>query len=213
MNQNFLKKASGISMIVFPFMLLTGFLMHPDILSLKITETVAELVRNFHHQPLFHVGHLIVFAAVPFIIIAVTGLILIETGKGSRWIIYGGIAAVTGAVILAGDKGALCIVLSAFNTLPEHEFQIIEPALRTILQRKGLLSLFILLPLLPLGAAAQLIGIIRAGKIRKIIGLTGIIGLLLLNNPDIEIISSAGAVLMCICYLPLGIKMFKGDIE
>ena len=37
-------------------------------------------------------------------------------------------------------------------------------------------------------------------------------GLLLLNNPDIEIISAVGAVLMMLGYLPLGIKTLQTGI-
>ena len=35
-----------------------------------------------------------------------------------------------------------------------------------------------------------------------------ILGLLLLNNPEIELISSVGGLLMCIGYIPWGIKEF-----
>lgn len=37
-------------------------------------------------------------------------------------------------------------------------------------------------------------------------------GLLLLNNPDIEIISAVGAVLMMLGYIPLGIKTLQTGI-
>ena len=40
-----------------------------------------------------------------------------------------------------------------------------------------------------------------------------IVGLLLLINPDIEIISTVGAVLMCIGYIPLGIRELRGELE
>jgi hypothetical protein len=36
-----------------------------------------------------------------------------------------------------------------------------------------------------------------------------IIGLLLLNNPDIELISCVGAALMITGYVPLGIRVLK----
>lgn len=34
-----------------------------------------------------------------------------------------------------------------------------------------------------------------------------IVGLLLLNNPDIELISTIGTLLMCFGYFPIGIKI------
>jgi len=79
------------------------------------------------------------------------------------------------------------------------------------MERKGLLVIFYLLPLLPLGAAAQIVGLIKNKSVTLLPGLSMIIGLILLNNPDIELISSIGALLMCIGYIPLGIKFIKGD--
>lgn len=202
-------KIAGLSLIMFPLMLLAGFLMHPNILSLGVTDSADELIAKFHNQWMFHIGHLIVFAAVPFIIFALFYLTGQAEGKGGRWTFLGGLVGIVGAVILAGDKGALCIVLSAFDKLPEQDFLSIRPALDAIVARKGLLSIFYLLPLLPLGAAAQLVGLIIKSKINPIAGTAAIVGLLLLNNPDIELISSAGSLLMCVGYIPLGIAVFK----
>jgi hypothetical protein len=212
MDSKVIKTATGISLLVFPVLLLAGFLMHPDILSLEMTHSVGALIANFRHQPLFHLGHLVVFLAVPFIIIALSGLTALKLKRGQSLMMIGWLAGITGAVVLAGDKGALCMVLSAFDTLPDVEFRQILPALETILQRKGQLALFYALPLLPLGAALQLAGLIRSELLKPLPGIAGIIGLLLLNNPDIELISSAGAVLMGLCYIPMGIKILKGEL-
>nr|WP_319777198.1 hypothetical protein [uncultured Sphaerochaeta sp.] len=211
-NKQFFMKVSAVSMLIFPVLLLAGFLMHPDILSLQMINSMEGFVSNFHNQSLFHAGHLIVFASVPFIIFALSGLMLIPAEKGKRWLRIGGLAGIMGGVILAGDKGALCIVLSAFDSLSDQEFGQITPALVSIMQRRGLLTIFYLLPLLPLGAAAQIVGLIKNRIVGKIYGALMIVGLLLLNNPDIELISSLGALLMCIGYIPLGIKIFKGEI-
>jgi hypothetical protein len=39
-------------------------------------------------------------------------------GSGSSEVLW----PFLGAVVLAADKGALCLTLSAFDTLPEYEF-------------------------------------------------------------------------------------------
>ena len=44
-------------------------------------------------------------------------------------------------------------------------------------------------------------------------GIMIIIGLLLLINPDIELISTVGATLMCIGYIPWGIKELKQKLQ
>jgi hypothetical protein len=209
MKDKMMERLAAISMIVFPVLLLIGFLFHPDILSLRVTSSAEDLVANFHGRILFHAGHLIVFLAVPFIIFSLFYFMTVPVQQGRKLIITGGIAGIFGAVILAGDKGALCIVLSAFDTLSEKDFMQIYPALTAIVERRGLLALFYLLPLLTFGAALQIAGLIRGNIIKASRGIPAIVGLLMLNNPDIEIISSIGAVLMGICYIPEGVRILK----
>jgi hypothetical protein len=122
---------------------------------------------------------------------------------------WGGIIGLFGAFILAVDKGALCLVLSAFDTLPEAQFQEFVPFLSVIVNKAGLLWIVWMLPLLPIGAAMQAFGLMKEQIISKWQGVCIILGLLLLNNPDIEFISSIGALLMCAGYIPLGVKIFR----
>ncbi len=212
-SKNLFPRVSAISMLIFPVLLLAGFLMHPDILSLRMVCSMEGYIANFHGRVLFHAGHLVVFASVPFIVFALAGLMLVPAEKGRLWLNIGGLIGITGAVILAGDKGALCIVLSAFESLSVQEFDRISPALEAIMNRQGLLVMFYLLPLLPLGAAIQIAGLMQERVVGKVSGTMTIAGLLLLNNPDIELISSLGAVFMCIGYLPLGMKMLRSSYE
>lgn len=114
-----------------------------------------------------------------------------------------------GSVILALDKGSLCLVLSAFDTLTDDKFKELIPFLQVIVDRDGLLGITFLLPLLPLGAIIQTIGLLREKTVAFWQAITIITGLLLLNNPDIEIISVIGASLMIMGYLPLGVKIMK----
>lgn len=207
------KKGFAISIIAFPLMLLVGFLMHPNLLKLEALQTVEQLIRRFHNQPLYHIGHLIVMFAVPVIIIALIGIMNILQDKGKRLGFWGGIIAVFGAFILAVDKGALCLVLSAFDTLPEVQFQKFTPFLSVIVNKVGLLWVVWMLPLLPIGNAIQIIGLVKEKFISKWQGLCIISGLLLLNNPDIELISSVGAILMCAGYIPWGVRTLQGRMK
>jgi len=206
-------KSFAISLIAFPVMLLTGFLMHPNLLKLEALQTVEQLVGRFHNQPVFHIGHLIVMFAVPVIIIALTSFMNVLQGKGKQLGFWGGIIGLFGAFILAVDKGALCLVLSAFDTLPEDKFQEFVPFLSVIVNKAGMLWVVWLLPLLPVGAAIQALGLLKEKYISKWQTIFIIIGLLLLNNPDIELISSIGALLMCAGYIPWGVKILQGRMK
>lgn len=205
------KNGFAISLIAFPLMLLAGFLMHTNLLKFEALQTIEQLVNRFHHQPMYHIGHLIVMFAVPVIMIYLISSMNVLQGAGKPLGFWGGIIGLFGAFILAVDKGALCLVLSAFDTLPEKQFQEFVPFLSVIVNKEGLLWLVWLLPLLPIGAAIQAMGLMKEKYIAKWQGVCIIIGLLLLNNPDIEFISATGALLMCTGYIPWGIKMLKSS--
>ena len=202
-------KIAGFSMMLFPVMLLLGFLLHPDLFSLAIVHSPQQLVDNFHHQWMFHVGHLIVAFAIPFILIAVFFITLKLQNEGFRYGLWGGAMALVGATALALDKGSLCLVLSGFDTLPEDQFQGLIPYLQVLIDKKGLLAVNWLFILLPIGFAVQVVGLIKEQMIKRSHGILVIIGLLLLINPDIEIISTAGALLIIAGLVPLGWRYFK----
>jgi hypothetical protein len=207
------KKSFAVSVIAFPVMLLAGFVMHPNLLKLEALQTVEQLVGRFHNQPIFHIGHLIVMFAVPVIIISLISIMNVLQGSGKRLGFWGGIIGLFGAFILAVDKGALCLVLSAFDTLPEDQFQEFVPFLIVIVNKAGLLWVVWLLPLLPVGAAIQAVGLFKERFISKWQTVCIITGLLLLNNPDIELISATGALLMCAGYIPWGVKILQGRLK
>ena len=207
------RKGFAISIIAFPVMLLTGFLMHPNLLKIEALQTVEQLVGRFRNQPIYHIGHLIVMFSVPVIMIALISFMNVLQGEGKQLGFWGGIIGLFGAFILAVDKGALCLVLSAFDTLPEAQFQEFVPFLRVIVNKAGLLWVVWLLPLLPIGAAIQALGLMREKFISKWQGFCIIVGLLLLNNPDIELISGTGALLMCAGYIPWGVRILQGRMK
>jgi hypothetical protein len=207
------KNGFAISIIAFPLMLLTGFLMHPNLLKLEALQTVEQLVGRFHNQPEYHIGHLIVMFAVPVIMIGLISFMNVLQGKGKRLGFWGGIIGLFGAFILAVDKGALCLVMSAFDTLPEAKFQEFVPFLSVIVNKAGLLRVVWLLPFLPVGAAIQALGLLKEKFISKWQSICIIFGLLLLNNPDIEFISCIGALLMCAGYIPWGVKILQGRMK
>lgn len=197
------------SLFLFPIMLLVGFLMHPHLLQMKMMFTAQDLVERFHNNSYYHIGHFIVMFAVPFIIIAMVGVMNILQSTGKRWGFWGCIIGIFGAFILAVDKGALCLVLSAFDTLPEQDFVNFAPTLQVIVDKAGLLWVCNLLSLLTVGAIIQFVGLIKEHKIKLWKGIISILGLLLLNNPDIELISSIGTIFMSIGYMSLGVNEIR----
>ena len=203
------QKAYALSIILFPSMLFVGFITHPNLLAMEPLHTVEQLVSRFHNNPMYHIGHLIVTFAVPVMIIYFVGTMNLLQAKGKRYGFWGGVLGVFGAFILAVDKGALCLTMSAFDTLPEEQFNNFIPYLEVIVSKAGLLFIVWLLFALVIGGILQALGLMKEGVIKKWQGILIIIGLLLLLKPDIELISSVGSALMCMAYIPWGVSEFR----
>ena len=207
--ENIKKKSFALSIILYPLMLFIGFVTHPNLLAMEPLQTVEQLVNRFHNNSMYHIGHLIVTFAVPVIIIYFIGVMNLLQGKGKILGFLGCVIGVFGAFILAVDKGALCLTMSAFDTLPRDQFTAFMPFLRVIVSKEGLLFIVWLLFALVIGGILQIIGLMREKIIQRWQGIFIITGLVLLLNPDIELISSVGSALMCIAYIPWGIKELK----
>ncbi len=197
---------TGLAIISVPVLLLAGFLLHPRFWSFDLTRTPATLLASFRHQPGFHIGHLLVIAAVPPTLLMLSRIKAMLSRQGRSWGFWGAVIGGVGAVGLAVDKGALTLVLGGFDTLSDAQLAQATPALQVIADRSGLLAVTWLLVLLPIGAALQIVGLYREGRLPRWQATLTIVGLLLLLNPDIEIISAAGALLMATGYLPLGLR-------
>ncbi len=198
---------AGLCIMAFPVMLLFGFVSHPNILSFRTVTDYAEWTAEWRGSFLFHFGHLFVMLAVPLIIAACIRLMAMLDGPRARYGFFGGILSVFGAFMLAVDKGALTFVLTAFRTLPEAEFQASRPAIEAIFERGGWLWITWGFVTLPIGFMVLAVGLIRQGAVPTWQGICMIAGLLLLLNPDIEIISTTGALLMCLGFIPLGARI------
>lgn len=204
--ENIKKKSFALSIIVYPVMLFIGFVTHPNLFAMEPLQTVEQLVSRFHNNPMYHIGHLIVTFSVPVIIVYFIGVMNLLQGKGKAMGFWGCVIGVFGAFILAVDKGALCLTMSAFDKLPDDRFTAFIPFLSVIVSKEGLLFIVWLLFALVIGGIMQVIGLMKENIIQRWQGIMIIFGLLLLLNPDIELISSVGSALMCIAYIPWGIK-------
>ena len=204
------KKGYALSIILYPLMLFIGFVTHPNLLAMEPLHTVEQLVARFHNNPMYHYGHLIVTFAVPVVIVYFIGTMNLLQGEGKKYGFWGAVLGVFGAFILAVDKGALCLTMSAFDTLPEEQFAAFSPYLEVIVSKDGLLFIVWLLFALIIGGILQTIGLVRERVIKKWQAVLIIIGLLLLVNPDIELISSIGSFLMCVAYIPWGWRELHG---
>lgn len=200
---------TGIALIAFPILSIFIYASHPNLLSLQPVQTVDAWIAEWHGNTLLHIAHVLMLLCVPLLIAITIELMTILRTKGRRYGFVGGILAIVGAIFLAADKGALCLVTSAFDTLSAAEFEQIYPAIVAMKGLQGWLWLVYGLVLLPMGFIIMGIGLYRTTKLPRWQAGLLIVGSALLLNPDIEIISLAASVLLAIALIPLGMRRIR----
>jgi hypothetical protein len=201
---------TGLAFIVFPIVFIFVFAIHPNLFSLAIVTDVGTRIGEFHGNRLMHLGHALMLLTVPLLIVA--SLKLMDTLTQSRpWLGFiGCVMAVFGAVMLAVDKTALCLVPSAFDTLPEAQFAQMLPGLEAMFDFKGWLALLYLLPLLPVGFMIQGIGLYLGRTIPRWQSVSLIVAMVLLGISaavDIDLVGLVASVILAVAMLPFGIQL------
>ena len=137
----------------------------------------------------------------------------IEYERGAWAGLVGAILAVLGAIILAADKGALCLTMNAFDTLPDEEFSKMMPGLLAMFSKKGWMILLWGIILLPLGFAIQAIGLLQGNTIPHWQITLFLIGVMFVGTPDgMEIINLSASILMGIAMIPYGVHLITAVI-
>lgn len=197
--------AFTLCLIALPIIYIIAFASHPNLLNMKPTKDANSWVSEFRHNKKLHVLHLLVLGSSLLIINITFNLMSALTGDYALFGMIGGTLAIIGAIALAADKGALCLVPSAFDTLDDKQFNQLMPGLQTLLDNKGYIGVIHLLLLLPIGFIIMSIGLMVAGTIPIWQGVTLIIGMGFMINPDIDLLSLIGSCFMMVSLGSMGI--------
>lgn len=203
---------TGISFIAFPLLFIIGNAIHSDLLSFGFPMNTQDWINEIHHNISQQTGNLLEFSSAPFLIIMAFSFINTIHKKGWLLGIIGGMMAILGCVIMVGSKGAFCLSVAGFDTLPEHEFQQLFPAFKALFEKAGMLKITWGLALLPLGFVIQSIGLIKGNYIPIWQAVLILTGSLLLANPGIELINLTASILLFTGLLSPGIQLLNGKI-
>lgn len=203
----------GLAFIIFPLVFVFAFAAHPGLLRPRLLGP-EELVRRAHGNKLVHFGHVLVTLNTSLlIVIALHFMQLLNNGAGAWAGFVGGVIAILGAIFLAVDKGALCLTMSAFDTLPEKTFGQIMPGIMTLFTRKGWLKLLWGIVLLPSGFAIQAIALLKTQTLSPWQSILFLIGALLMATPDgVEIINLSASIMMAVSLVPYGIQIIASAL-
>jgi hypothetical protein len=206
--QDTLHISIGLAFLIFPILFIIGFAVHPNLFRPRRIKNVDDWVARVRHNSLLQFGHVLVLLSTPLLIVVALQCVALSDKGPLAWLgLVGGASAVCGAVILAADKGALGLVVSAFDTLPDDKFAKLKPGLAVMQAKAGWLVLLRGLALLPIGFALLSISLLSAGAISVWQAITLLFGTLLLTAPDgFEIINLLASVLIAVALIPLGLQ-------
>lgn len=198
----------GLSFIIFPLIFIFAFAGHPNLLNPRFLGP-AELIQRAHNDLLLHFGHALVTLCTGLLVVVAIHFMNVLKNTPNEWLGFIGAAlAILGALILAADKGALCLTMSALDTLPEDKFLNTMPGLLAMFEKKGWLILIQGLILLPFGFIIQAVGLLKSRSLAKWQCILFLIGALFIGTPDgVEIINLTAAILMAIACIPYGLKL------
>ena len=198
----------GLSFILFPILFIFAFAVHPGLLKPRLLNP-KEIILRAHGNKLLQFGHVLVTLSTPLLVVVAMHFFKLLNPGPWGWAGYIGAAlAILGTIILAADKGALCLTMSAFDTLPEKVFTQTMPGVMAMFTKKGWLVLLWGIVSLPIGFTIQSIGLIAAHAIPLWQSLLFLIGVLLIAVPDgLEIINLSASVMMAIAFVPYGIQI------
>ena len=202
---------TGLAFILFPLLFIAGFAFHPGLLSPRLLSP-ADLVLRARHADLMQWGHVLdTIGAVLLVVIALRFMKLLDRGGSAAWAGFiGAVLAIWGVIMLAALKGALCLTMSAIDTVPESEFAQMMPGLLAMFSRKGWMVLLWGIVCLPIGFIVQAIPLVKTRAIPRWQGILFLIGVLLVGTPDgLEIVNLTACVLMALGLMPYGIQTLR----
>ena len=199
---------TGLCFVAFPLTFVFAFGAHPGLLAPHILSP-EELIARAHQNGLLQFAHVLVTLSPAVLIVLALHFMKLLDRTSAGWAgLVGASLAVLGAVMLAAEKGALCLTMSALDTLPESQFALMMPGLLAIFSFKGWLVMVWGFLFLPIGFAIQTIALLKTRSIPRWQGALFLIGVLLVGFPDgAEIVNLTASILMAVALVPYGMQL------
>lgn len=203
----------GLAFIIFPLVFVFAFAGHKGLFKPHLLNP-ADLIKRARHARLLQFGHVLVLFNTSLLIVAAVHFMNLLSHGPLAWAgLVGGALAVIGAILLAADKGALCLTMSAIDTVPDNQFEQMQPGLLAMFNKKGWLVLLWGLLLLPIGFAFQTVALLSTHTLPNWQSILFLVGVLLVGFPDgAEIVNLSASILMAIALIPYGIQLISAAI-
>lgn len=205
------RAGTGLSFVLFSAIWVFAFAVHPDLLHPQLMLGPEELVRRAHGDDLLQAAHALV-TLTPALLVVMTMhfMSLLDSTRLARAGVVGAALAVLGAVLLAADKGAMCLTMTALDTVPERQFEQMVPGLVAIFSFEGLMPLVLGMALMPVGVMVQAVALWRAQVLPGRAAGPLVVSLLFIAFPDgAEIVNLTAAVVMASVLVPYGLRLVR----
>ena len=204
---------TGLCFIIFPLTFVFAFAVHPGLLHPRILSP-EELILRAHQNGLLQFAHVLVTLNTAVLVVLALHFMKLLDRASAGWAgLVGASLAILGAVMLAADKGALCLTMSALDTLPESQFALMMPGLLAMFSFKGWMVLVWGFLFLPIGFAIQSIALLKTKALPRWQSALFLVGVLLVGFPDgAEIVNVTASILMAVALVPYGMRMLANKV-
>ena len=199
---------TAAALVAMPAIFVFAFATHPGLGSIRLLEP-ADLILRARGNPTLQFAHALVTLNTALLVVVALHLqSLLRAGRGAWAGLVGGAMAVLGACLLAADKGALCLTMSALDAVDARTFNAMMPGLMAIFDKQGWVVLVWGMVLLPLGVAVQAAGLMRSGAWPMWQAGALLAGSLFIAAPDgMEIVNLAAAVALFVALAPQAVRL------
>ncbi|MEI6727349.1 MAG: hypothetical protein WCN81_14150 [Actinomycetes bacterium] len=199
---------TGLCFILFPLVFVFAFSIHPGLLHPHLLDPRGLILRA-HDAGLLQFGHVLVtLSTALLVVIAVHFMKLLDRTSWAWAGLVGAAVGILGAIILAADKGALCLTMSALDTVPASKFAAMMPGLLAMFSHKGWMVLLWGIAFLPIGFAILAVALFKTRTLPRWQSACFLAGVLFVGFPDgAEIINLTASILMAAALVPYGMRM------
>lgn len=202
------RTAGGLAMLLYPLLLMVGFLLHPQFLTFARVEDATVQLGYIQTSPGWTHGHVTVFLSLPI------GLLLwLTLGKllreKSPWIAgLGSSITAIGYIFMGGVFGS-CLAQSALGTLPAS--QVVAP-LQALIDLAGPMKLLYLELLSLIGPMVLAVGLLVKRVIPRWSSIVLLLGnIVFLVFMDIDGLMFFGALMFLVALAPLAFKLMRPE--
>jgi hypothetical protein len=201
---------TAAALVVMPAIFVFAFATHPGLGSVRLLEPADLILRARGNAVLQFTHALVTLNTALLVVVALHLQSLLRAGRGAWAGLVGGAMAVLGACLLAADKGALCLTMSALDAVDDRTFNAMMPGLMAIFDKQGWVVLVWGMVLLPLGVAVQAAGLMRSGAWPMWQAGALLAGSLLIAAPDgMEIVNLSAALALFVALAPQAVRLLR----